>query len=109
MNKSSRSLGFLFEIPLFSGRVNVSVFTAVAALCLFYADFSVYTLIIFGCILIHELSHIVTLKLCGGKIQKINLHYTKAWEFFVSHAFELSKGLFEEISKKNGQKFPFVI
>jgi len=74
MNKSSRSLGFLFEIPLFSGRVNVSVFTAVAALCLFYADFSVYTLIIFGCILIHELSHIVTLKLCGGKIQKINVY-----------------------------------
>ncbi len=41
---------------------------------MFYADFSIYTFIIFGCIFIHELSHIASLKLCGGKIQKINVY-----------------------------------
>lgn len=37
-------------------------------------DFSIYTLIIFACIAIHELAHIITLQICGGKIKKINVY-----------------------------------
>ncbi len=74
MNSLKKILSSMLEIHLLSGKLNISIFTFFAVFLLFYADFSVYTLIVLCCIAIHELSHLVTLKLCGGKVQKINVY-----------------------------------
>lgn len=63
-----------FEKCFLSGKINVSIFSVIAFILLLCADFSVYTLIFFACIAIHELAHIITLQICGGKIKKINVY-----------------------------------
>ena len=59
---------------LFSGKLNVSIFSFIALLLFLYADFSRFTVILLCCIAIHELAHIITLKLCKGHIKKINAY-----------------------------------
>ena len=63
-----------YELSLFSGKINISIFSFIALSLFVFADFSIYTLILLCCILIHELSHIITLKLFGGHIKKINVY-----------------------------------
>lgn len=48
----------------------VSVFCVIAVIFAFICDFSLYTLLLFLSILVHELTHVVCLKLCGGRIIK---------------------------------------
>ncbi len=74
MNNNKHKFNRLFCFSFNSGKINVSVFAVVALLLFLSADFSVYTLILFCCILIHELSHILVLKFCGGHIKKINVY-----------------------------------
>lgn len=63
-----------FVLSLFSGKINISIFSFIALFLFLFADLSVYTLILLCCIVIHELSHIITLKLFGGNIKKINVY-----------------------------------
>ena len=54
-----------------SGKIYVSVFTLIAFAMMLVCDFSVYTAIVLTSILVHEISHVVTLEMCGGRIIRI--------------------------------------
>ena len=56
------------------GRVEISVFSIVCAMCLLAADFSVCTLFFVCAVVVHEMSHILCIRYYGVKIQKINVY-----------------------------------
>ena len=64
----------LLQLSFFSGKLNISIFSVLALFLFVLADFSVFTAILVSCILIHELSHLITMKICKGKVKKINVY-----------------------------------
>ena len=46
----------------------ISVFSLVAIVLAFACDFSLYTLLVFASILVHELSHVIAINICGARI-----------------------------------------
>ena len=58
----------------FSGKLNVSVFSLLALFLFVLADVSVFTRILLVCMGIHEFSHILAIKICKGKVKKINVY-----------------------------------
>ena len=57
-----------------AGRVNISVFSVIGILCVFAADFSVFTLLAVVAMALHEAMHLLFLKHYGVKIEKINVY-----------------------------------
>lgn len=68
MNKQSLQLSF------FSGKLNISIFSVIAFFLFVLSDFSVFTAILILCVMIHELLHLITMKICKVKIKKINVY-----------------------------------
>ncbi len=60
-----------FRIP--QAKIKVSIFAIIVAGALFYADFSVYTLLVLVSAALHEAGHIVAMKICGAEIRSITI------------------------------------
>ena len=54
-------------------KIKVSLSAIIVTGALFYADFSVYTLIVLLSAVLHEAGHIIAMKLCGAKIRSITV------------------------------------
>ncbi len=54
-------------------KIKVSLSAIIVAGALFYADFSVYTLLVLLSAALHETGHIIAMKICGAEIRSITI------------------------------------
>lgn len=55
-------------------RLKISIFTILAASALFYADFSVYTMLVAAAAIIHEIGHLLAIKYVNISVQEICIY-----------------------------------
>lgn len=61
-------------ITLGKSNTKISVFAIISIAALLIYDFSVYTFLIFGCILLHEAGHLLFMRIYGCKVQSVQIY-----------------------------------